>query len=46
MGTNEMYWVMGVTGDMVTETSAIFGLGGAVRPDWLGAPGVVLVWSD
>jgi hypothetical protein len=41
MGTNEMYWVMGVTGDMATEMFMIFGLGGAVRPNWLGAPGAV-----
>jgi hypothetical protein len=39
--TNGMYWVMGVTGDMATKTSVIFGSGGAVRPDQLGAPGAV-----
>jgi hypothetical protein len=38
---NGMCWVMGVTGDMVTETSMIFGSGGEIRPDRLGA---VLVW--
>jgi hypothetical protein len=46
MGTNGMYWVMGVTRHMATETSEIFGSGGAVRPDRLGAPSAVLVWSD
>jgi hypothetical protein len=43
---NGMYWVMGVTGDMATETSVIFRLGGAVRPDRLGVLGAVLVWFD
>jgi hypothetical protein len=41
---NGMCWVMGVTGDMVTETSMIFGSGGEIRPDRLGAAGAVLVW--
>jgi hypothetical protein len=45
MGANGMYWVMGVTGDMVTETSMIFESGSAVRPERLGSPGAVLVWS-
>jgi hypothetical protein len=44
--TNGMYWVMGVTGDMATETSVIFGSGGVVRSNRLGAPGAVLVWSN
>jgi hypothetical protein len=45
MGANGMYWVMGVIGDMVTETSMIFESGSAVRPERLGSPGAVLVWS-
>jgi hypothetical protein len=44
--TNGIYWVMGIIGDMPTEMSMIFGLGGVVRPDRLGAPGAVLLWSD
>jgi hypothetical protein len=46
MVMNGMYWVMGVTGDLATEMSVIFGLGGVVQPDQLGALGAVLVQSD
>jgi hypothetical protein len=41
MGTNGMYWVMGVIADTTMNVSMIFGSGSAVRPDGLGAPSAV-----